>query len=310
MRYILIILVFLSVGANAQMVIKAHPNYVPFVQANLLLDTYTGAAGAYSLRKVRSAYTGAAIRVRKDTTGQPEQDINFVGNELDTASIKSFLNARSGFIVTWFDQSSNGRNATQSIQANQPRIANLGVIDRVNGKVALFFDGSNDELRCDDLATTVTGEDKPFSFIGVCLKTNENTTGNLLTFGRSTSATPILSVVGFLSTGNDYGFQLRDDANGNTVTIGGAYLQNTQYLVSNYSTGLAHELYSNNVSQITQTYNRGTTTLNQATIGALRRSTISNWWGGNIQEIIFYDSDKESDRAGIEGNVNTYYGIY
>ena len=310
MRYILIILVFLSVGANAQMVIKAHPNYVPFVRANLLLDTYTGASGAYSLRKVRSAYTGAAIRVRKDTTGQPEQDINFVGNELDTASIKSFLNARSGFIVTWFDQSSNGRNATQSIQANQPRIANLGVIDRVNGKVALFFDGSNDELRCDDLATTVTGEDKPFSIIGVCLKTNENTTGNLLAFGRSTSATPILSVVGFVSTGNDYGFQLRDDANGNTVTIGGTYLQNTQYLVSNYSTGLAHELYSNNVSQITQTYNRGTTTLNQATIGAFRRSTISNWWGGNIQEIIFYDSDKESDRTGIEGNVNTYYGIY
>ena len=51
----------------------------------LLLDTYTGAAAAYSLRLLRSAYTGSAIRVRNSSNS--EADIGFVNNVLDTASL-------------------------------------------------------------------------------------------------------------------------------------------------------------------------------------------------------------------------------
>jgi len=42
--------------------------------------------GAYSLRKLRSAYTGSAIRVRR-SSDSTEQDIGFVNNELDTVSL-------------------------------------------------------------------------------------------------------------------------------------------------------------------------------------------------------------------------------
>ena len=58
--------------------------------ASLLLDTYTGAAVAYSLRKLRTAYTGAAIRVRR-SSDNAEQDINFVGGDLDTTSMINFV---------------------------------------------------------------------------------------------------------------------------------------------------------------------------------------------------------------------------
>jgi hypothetical protein len=58
--------------------------------ASLLLDTYTGAAVAYSLRKLRTAYTGAAIRVRR-SSDNAEQDINFVGGDLDTQSLLDFV---------------------------------------------------------------------------------------------------------------------------------------------------------------------------------------------------------------------------
>ncbi len=58
--------------------------------ASLLLDTYTGAAVAYSLRQLRTAYTGAAIRVRR-SSDNAEQDINFVGGDLDTQSLLDFV---------------------------------------------------------------------------------------------------------------------------------------------------------------------------------------------------------------------------
>ena len=47
-----------------------------FGSVPLLLDTYPNAAVAYSLRKLRTAYTGAAIRVRR-SSDNAEQDIGF-----------------------------------------------------------------------------------------------------------------------------------------------------------------------------------------------------------------------------------------
>jgi len=56
------------------------------------LDTYPNAAVAYSLRKLRTAYTGSAIRVRR-SVDSAEQDIAFVGNDLDTTSMLDFVGA-------------------------------------------------------------------------------------------------------------------------------------------------------------------------------------------------------------------------
>ena len=45
---------------------------------------------AYSLRKIRSAYTGNAIRVRR-SSDNAEQDIGFVNSELDTTALTGFV---------------------------------------------------------------------------------------------------------------------------------------------------------------------------------------------------------------------------
>jgi hypothetical protein len=62
---------------------------------SLILDTYPNAAVAYSLRQLRTAYTGtaytgAAIRVRR-SSDNAEQDINFVSGDLDTQSLLDFV---------------------------------------------------------------------------------------------------------------------------------------------------------------------------------------------------------------------------
>jgi hypothetical protein len=81
-------------------------------------------SAAYSLRKLRTAYSGAAINVR--SSGGATQDIGFTAaGDLDTIALKTFVGSGNGFVTTWYDQSGNGRNATQTTAANQPRIVML-----------------------------------------------------------------------------------------------------------------------------------------------------------------------------------------
>ena len=57
----------------------------------LLLDTYPNAAVAYSLRKLRTAYLGSAIRVRR-SVDNTEQDFGFdINGDLDTTTLLDFV---------------------------------------------------------------------------------------------------------------------------------------------------------------------------------------------------------------------------
>lgn len=70
------------------------------VSISYLLDTYSGAAVAYSLRKLKSDYTGPAIRVRR-SNDSTSQDIGFDTNgNLDTTSILSFVAAPNSVLYS------------------------------------------------------------------------------------------------------------------------------------------------------------------------------------------------------------------
>ena len=103
-----------------------------------LLDTYTGAAAAYSLRLLRAAYTGDAIEVRR-ASDNTTQDIGFVNNELDTTSLESFCSGTNGFVSKWYDQSGNGNDASQSTASEQPQIVSSGSVILVNSKPCVQF---------------------------------------------------------------------------------------------------------------------------------------------------------------------------
>ena len=109
--------------------------------AALLLDTYSGAAVAYSLRKLRSGYSGSAIRVRR-SSDNTEQDIGFTNNELDTTSLTSFVGANDGYITTIYDQSGNSNNLTQATASNQGVIVSSGTINTVNSKPCINLSAS------------------------------------------------------------------------------------------------------------------------------------------------------------------------
>jgi hypothetical protein len=67
-------------------------------------------------------------------------------NELDTDTLLGFIGADSGFVRTLYDQSGAGNNFVQTTLANQPRIVNAGIVDTVNTKPSMRFDGVNDVM--------------------------------------------------------------------------------------------------------------------------------------------------------------------
>lgn len=92
----------------------------------LLLDGIA-TVGAYSVRKLVSAYAGPALRVRRDSDGT-EQDIGFVSGALDSVAMLAFCGAGSGFASKWYDQSGAGHDAVQPTAAEQYRVVSTGAL--------------------------------------------------------------------------------------------------------------------------------------------------------------------------------------
>ncbi len=106
------------------------------------LDAYTTSMfGCYGTSRLLTAYSGAALQVRR-SSDNATQDIAFLsGGGLDTASMLSFCGGGNGFVSIFYDQSGNGKHLTQSTAAMQPQIVSSG---SYLGHLA--FDGSNDNL--------------------------------------------------------------------------------------------------------------------------------------------------------------------
>jgi hypothetical protein len=281
MRFTFVILLFLSLGADAQMIIKAHANYVPFASANLLLDQYSGAAAAYSLRKLDKDYTGSAIRVRR-SNDNTEQDIGFVGNDLDTASLKTFVGANSGFITTWYNQADSAgvfgtKNATQTTAANQPRIVNAGVVERQNGKPSIFQ--AAQFLRWNKLNSTL-GQ-------AYCIW-RSSVTPNIIPFGSTNNAGTFYgSMGGSGATEQNYGTP--------------AYFKNLDAQLASTRTALSNAYIINNI--VLSYVN------NVGRIAEVRSNYPGFTSNTYIFEYVYYENLTDN-RTGISNNINSHYVIY
>jgi hypothetical protein len=97
---------------------------------------------AYSTsRKLNSSYNGPAFRARKNSDGT-QQDIGFVDNLVDTASLATFLAGTDGGIATLFDQSGNDIHLTGS-GGNLPQVKTTSLITQA-GFQAVTTNGSTE----------------------------------------------------------------------------------------------------------------------------------------------------------------------
>ena len=110
------------------------------------LDSVSSVAAAYSTRRLRGAYTGPLLRVRR-ASDSTEQDIGAtMSGDLNTSALTSFCSTGSCFVRSWYDQSGNARDATQAAASSQPRIVNSGVTTNVNSRPAIAGDGVDDQM--------------------------------------------------------------------------------------------------------------------------------------------------------------------
>jgi hypothetical protein len=276
-------------------------------QPPLLLDLYPNAASAYSLRKLRTAYTGSAIRVRR-SSDNAEQDIGFMGINLDTTALTTFCGVGNGLVTTWYDQSGNFRNATQSSATFQPQIVSSGNVILKNGTPSIQFDGTNDSF--DRIITGVNL--RSFYFVGEVAANEQNPPvfwGSLGGVGNSFGS--------FLLFGNATGSLAGESIsfyNGNSGTAPATFnstnygtINQEQILLSAYfNTGANGKIFvnNNNANMIANDY--GIRTLDYQ-IG--KRINLASYYNLKMQEIIMYSTEESANNSGINNNIKTYFGI-
>ena len=260
-----------------------------------LLDAYGGAHAAYSLRKLNSDYTGAAIRVQR-TTDYTEQDIAFDSDgNLDLVALRAFSSGSCG-VKTWYDQSGDGNHVTQSTTGLQPRIMfTNGNVPSVDERPALSFNGVNYRL--------------PFDSTGLDI-------GNLSSF----------SVMKYSDTsGSEMGLSLSGTANNKRWYAPYAVATNFAYGYGATPTGITtpantannlHTMIAGATQGDMEAFLNGTSVGTQALVTGIDAGStgIGNQndnfhMNGFIQEIIVYSSDQSERRLGIERNIKNHYDL-
>ena len=257
--------------------------------AALLLDTYSGAAAAYSLRKLRSAYSGSAIRVRR-SIDNTETDIGFVGSGgLDTTTLTTFCGAGNGYVSKWYDQSGNLNDLIQNTLAEQGIIFLTGSLIVSNGKPAI--QGSFPSASSWNLTTPLSSNTDYSQFF-----VTNSSTGNSISFASSTTYFPISGI----AADSSKLFYFSNRAKYGTFPYTGS-----KFLFSFFSISLNLTGFLNGVSKtVTSTTNAvtGDYTLFGKTIFDSGRS----FWIENI----FYANNQTANNSGINANINSFYSIY
>jgi hypothetical protein len=258
-----------------------------------LLDTYPSAAAAYSVRLLRTAYAGSAIRVRR-SSDNAEQDIGFSSGNLDTSSLLSFVGANNGFVTTWYDQSGNARNAIQSTAVNQPQIVSSGTILTENSKPSVRFNGSY------MIITSVLLNSTNLSCYYVTLPKTTYTFGGIFTnksFGVDNS-----NAINFLNSGKidlvyNGTFAFVTQLNVQTSLFQGTALWDSTNIT----------LRTNSVQDGTVAKLGGQVFSTQTWMGSYRQQT-TNLGNFSMPEVVLYQSDQSANNTNIENNLKAYYG--
>jgi hypothetical protein len=246
-----------------------------------LLDQYAGAAAAYSLRSLTLYYTGPVVRVRR-SSDNTEQD--FTAAQVTDGTLITFCGAGNGFVRTWYDQSGNGRNATQTTTANQPQIVSSGALLTEGTKPALSFAGSPVVLT---LASSIFTA-QPFTAFSV--------------YKATANSSPV-----FGGTSNGATLARRVTSGEYIMFAGTALATGVHPSTRQLATGLFNGASSFGWWQSSQVLsgNTGSNTVVDLIGGNSTERLI-----GNIQEIIFYPSNESSNRVAIEASINAHYSIF
>ena len=243
------------------------------------LDHVSSDKMAVGLRKLKSTYTGSAIRLRRDSDNA-EADFGFVNTDLDLIGISTWLNGANGFCVTLYDQSGNNNNMTPSDSSSQP----LFVPDGLNNKPILRLTTSQNLYN----ATNFT---PPFTVIYGAKQTGPSR-------GRVMDASNNW-LLGWWGGNKSQGHF--DEW---VSTVGGTPADSNAYVYTGTGDGSRSDVYENGVSK-TNTPSGGLNGPNGIKINYREQSDV------DITEIYAFNTVlSTTDREAVEKSTASYYGIY
>jgi hypothetical protein len=280
--------------------------------APFLLDSYPGAAAAYSLRRLSDFYGGSAIQVRR-SLDNAVADIGFEGDgNLNIGALLAFCGAGDGFVTAWYDQSGNARNATQTTAINQPQIVSAGSVILEGTKPTLQFDGINDRLEFSKINLTAATS-------LVALKRNATTTiQNVLDVQDTLQNYANLNVS--MNSLSGYGNLLVFSQNtsvGAVNGLGGAPISIYRLYTAIWN-GLGvigtsfYKIYDNNILQsLSNSSAVGPASGATSLIGSAYSGGAPNFFfDGKMQEVILYGIDQTTNIVALNNNINSFYSIY
>lgn len=259
-----------------------------------LLDQLRDAKMAYSVRKLRSKYRGYCMRVRR-SNDNVEMNIgfNYLGN-LDTATLLNFVGSNSAYIVTWYDQTGNNFNMTQSDTTKQPIIVNAGTLYTQSNKPAIYYPTTNIflEISLEILATTYTLFGR-HTFINVPAQGVEFLGGDSNVYGV------------YIYPGNS---GIAHGLNGTFFSGAGSATLNTPQTTSLFRTNLNVTAYINTTQTImSQVGSAGDQLFKVSSLSGENAFAGMYNFTGYMQEAIIWETDKRSQILELNKNINTYY---
>ena len=264
----------------------------------IVIDSVTsGGVKIYAGGAQSAAINTAGTHTLTITSGTSNNILGLNPSGLTTCSISSFYavdTTADGFVTTWYDQSGNGNDATQTTAGSQPKIVSSGSTILESSKPALSYDGGSDQLT----STFGTTYNQP--------------TYSFLTHNFTSAPSAYDGLIGSIGTEHRL---IMGGSLEYTLQAGGALRYNqystNQSLVSYKIQSSDPKLFFNGTQQsVSGGTQIGTSGLQGVILGGIESGSSNLNAPVQIQELVIYGSDQDSNRTGIETNINDHYSIY
>lgn len=144
---------------------------------SLMQGRSANAIGLWGVRRMKDAYTGDIMQVRRDSD-DALQDIGFdIDGNLDIAALETFCGSDDGFVVKLYDQSGNGNTFAQATNTDQPVIVDKGdTVLGSNNRPTIRFGDPYGHLLCPAPTYSDNGA------LGIVVVAKEDSTDSSQTF--------------------------------------------------------------------------------------------------------------------------------
>jgi hypothetical protein len=223
---------------------------------------------------------------------------------LDASDLNTvILNGPS--VSQWDDKSIAGRDVSQNVGSLQPLYVSQGL----NGQPTVSFDGINDYLEATSVATTVAGNDTPFSVLAVVNYSVRGVVQRAVNFGSTTDTSIFHTVFGLDTTGRQV-VQRRSAGGSLVAQIATGSIAGENRIIGSVFDGTNVSIYLDGTLTRTGVLDTEIFSPNTFTIGAFKRTFISDYSQMNMSELLLVSSTiSDTDRQKLEGYLAHKWGL-